>query len=192
MPSPIVHTTAGYVMYRLFRRQDETSVRRPDLPLLATTFFFSTLPDVDVALGFWYRDMVNFHNQESHSLLMGLFIALLFAALLAIRRYQNTWRLFGIALSCYSLHVILDSLIPSRGVMLFWPLSEERFASPVPFFYQLQWSEGLWSASHIVTISHELFVSAIALGIVTLFLRRRRHSARQKQFTRDHQLPISE
>jgi inner membrane protein len=177
MPSPLVHVTAGYVAYCLFRRRNDLPVSRPDVPLLATTLFFSTLPDVDIVLGFWHRDMGNFHNQESHSLFMGLFVSLLFAAFFLLRCYSNAWRMFGIALSCYTAHVILDSLIPSRGVMMFWPFTMERFASPVPIFFGLHWSEGIWSPLHILTFGNELLVSALAVFAAHLWLRSRQPPA---------------
>lgn len=192
MPSPLVHATAGYILYRVFRRQDNEDVTRPDVPLLATTFFFSVLPDIDVALGFWHRDMGNFHNQESHSLFVGLFVALLFGGLLAIRNHRKALPLFAVALVAYSVHIVLDSLIPSRGVMMFWPLTAERFASPIPLFVGLKWSEGLWHPFHIVTFANELLVAALGVFLAHAYARTRRTAPFRNGPAHERRLSASE
>ena len=64
-----------------------------------------------------------------------------------------------------SLHLIMDSLTGGDGVMLFWPFSDARIGSPVRLFFGLQWSSGLWSRDHLLTlVSEGLFVFLVVLG----------------------------
>jgi hypothetical protein len=179
MPSPIAHAAAGYVAYRLFHANRADSSSKTDWLLLSTTGFFAMLPDIDIALGLIYGDLGRFHNQESHSLLLGLLLAALFAGLMARRQRHNFLRWFSIAGICYALHVILDSLAPGRGVLMLWPLSDVRFISPVPFFYGLHWSEGIFSLSHIWTAGSELLIAMVALFFVIFWSRR--HQSGQSQ-----------
>ena len=62
----------------------------------------------------------------------------------------------------------MDFFTIGRGVMVFWPLSLERFASPVPLFYGLHWSDGYLSERHLITLVTELGFLFL-LGIVMHF-----------------------
>jgi inner membrane protein len=81
-----------------------------------------------------------------------------------ISRIQQTrfikW--FFLVLLCYQLHILADFLTFGRGVMLFWPLTEERYTSPILLFYGVHWSQGLFSLKHLWTLVSELaFVAGI-------------------------------
>lgn len=57
--------------------------------------------------------------------------------------------------------------------MLFWPLSLERFESPVKIFYGVRWSEGVMSPIHFNTIINEV-VFVLLVGIIFLIVEKRR------------------
>lgn len=177
MPSPITHISAGIIIYRSLpadlRAQFPRRIFR--VPLLALILIVvSQLPDLDAILGFLRDDMGAYHNQASHSMFTGMAVALILG--LGMRWWLKGNYLFwvGLLFATYTLHLLLDMLTHSRGIMLFWPFSTQRFLSPVLIFYGLRWSHGLWSTSHIWTvISESLFWGAV-FGLAHLFQKLKR------------------
>lgn len=165
MPSPIAHVTIGYVVYRI------DAVRQPPGPATRIGLFprrwlatagLSLLPDLDAIPGVLLGDMERFHNNAAHSLTFGL-LAAIFVGLIARARGDASFaRWFGIAFSCYSLHILLDAFTYGRGVMILWPFSLHRYKAPVTLFYGVRWSEGLFSIQHLWTIATE---TVFALGV---------------------------
>lgn len=180
MPSPIAHLTAGYLVYLSSRRALARGAA-PDAPgaasrLLTVALGFSLLPDADSAAGLILGDFGRYHNNGAHSLLVGVAISLVFAALMAWRR-QGFRFCFLVAAVAYSLHVLMDAATISRGVMAFWPLSEQRFLSPVSLFYGLHWSDGWLSVRHLWTVVTELVFAAVVLAPWLFWSRRRQTEA---------------
>jgi inner membrane protein len=167
MPSPIIHLTAGYIVYRVARTRLHTPARR-EFVILAWALVLSLLPDFDAIPGLLAGDLGRYHNNLSHSLWAGVVVALAVACLLAAWRLEPLVFWFGLALACYSLHIVLDYFTQGRGVMALWPLSSDRFSSPVPLFYGLHWSEGLVSHRHLWTLLTELPIA----GALVLAIRR--------------------
>ena len=120
-----------------------------------------------------FRDMQAYHNNFSHSLLFGVPIALLIAGIFHRVYRTNFWLWFVICLVSYELHVLMDALTAERGVMLFWPLTNERFASPVKIFYGLQWGLGWFSIWHLWTVFTEGIFVLIVILAVHYFSKRR-------------------
>jgi membrane-bound metal-dependent hydrolase YbcI (DUF457 family) len=171
MPSPIAHLAAAYAVYELARQQEPDSNLRPVGPLpglLVVTATFSMLPDVDSAVGLIAGDFGRFHNNATHSLLVGLVVSLGFAGVMRWLNRRGFLYWFAIALICYSLHIFMDSATFSRGVMAFWPLTDQRFLLPVTIFYGLHWSNGLFSIRHLWT----LFTELLFAGLVFVLLHR--------------------
>ena len=171
MPSPIAHLTAGYAVYVLARSYApklELSRVGPLPGLLLLTGGFSLLPDLDTVAGILMGDFGRFHNNATHSLVVGLALACAFGVLMHWRQGSGFGRWFGIALLCYELHVLMDWTTIGRGVMAWWPLTGSRFQAPVFLFYGLHWSQGWWSPRHLWTLATEL---AFAVGTL-LALRR--------------------
>lgn len=175
MPSPLAHTTAGYAVYRLLRRRrsdGEPQVWRLPLILLVT-LVFSILPDFDTVAGILAGDIGRYHNQGTHSLVVGLLVALLFAVLLARGRMHAFKAWFPPLLLSYELHVLMDVVtLGERGVMLLWPLSSARFDVPFTLFYGVRWSEGIFAWQHLVTLATEALFALLVLGGLYLLERR--------------------
>jgi inner membrane protein len=169
MPSPIAHTTLGYVIYKTYgRRRMPDPARRsgPFSPLLLISAGLSLLPDLDSIFGFLLRDFGRYHNNGSHSLVVGLAVALATGGLVRYWKGSGFGYWFGLVFLCYQFHVILDFFTVGRGVMLFWPFSPERFASPIKLFYGLHWSDGLVSVKHLWTgLSEGAFAGLLILAI---------------------------
>ena len=166
MPSPIAHLGAGYAIYRYYKRKLPENVRRLwKFPLqMLLTLGLSLLPDADIIAAIIFRDMGNYHNNFSHSLLLGIPIAILLAVIVRQIYHSDFWLWFLICLISYDLHIVMDALTAERGVMLFWPLSQNRFASPIRIFYGLRWGFGWFSFWHLWTILTEsVFVLALVI-----------------------------
>lgn len=169
MPSPIAHLAASYVVYRLARRYEPEPKLPPMGPapgLLLVTAVFSTLPDVDSVVGLLARDFGRFHNNATHSLIVGLGVSLLFAALMRWRRGRGFFYWFSVAAASYTLHIFMDAATVSRGVMALWPLTDTRFLAPVTIFYGLHWSDGWISIRHLWTLLTELLFVALLFGLL--------------------------
>lgn len=180
MPSPLAHLGVGYAIYQGFKNklpQDQQKTWKIPI-LLILVAGYSILPDLDVILAFLFRDMEAYHNNFSHSLFFAVPVALFIAGIFRWFYRTNFWLWFVICLISYDLHVIMDALTAERGVMMFWPLSEARFASPVKIFYGLQWGLGWFSLWHLWTfITESLFV--IVVIWTTNYFRIRRDEKRE-------------
>lgn len=174
MPSPIAHTAAAYLLYKLspIERYGIGSKRLAALPLAFLIFAgLSLLPDVDSIPGFIARDLGRFHNNFMHSLIAGVAIAALVAISMRVMSRGN-YVFWSIAvLICYELHIVMDYFTIGRGLMLFWPLTSVRFASPLPAFYGVRWSEGWISSSHTWTVISELAFSVLLVFALRGFQR---------------------
>lgn len=149
-----------YLIYRLSRhRLPEKNVTKiGPLPLfLVIIMGVSLLPDLDSIAGVLTGDFGRYHNNGTHSLLVGLAVSLLVAGTFwFVKRYDFVFW-FVILLASYEMHVIMDYFtVGGRGVMLFWPLTLQRFESPVKLFFGVHWSENPLDPVHLLTLANEL------------------------------------
>ncbi|HUE99420.1 MAG TPA: metal-dependent hydrolase [Anaerolineales bacterium] len=178
MPSPIAHLGTGYAIYRHYQDklpQDRRSFWKLPFQLILVAGL-SMLPDLDVIPAIIFRDMRAYHNNFSHSLLVGIPVALLVAGIFQHAYRSSFWLWFVICLISYDLHVIMDALTADRGVMLLWPLTHARFISPIKIFYGLQWGLGWFSIWHLWTIFTESLFVGIVLIAVNYFDKRRKQN----------------
>lgn len=178
MPSPIAHLGAGYAIYRHYKNklpEDQRSFWKLPFQLVMLAGL-SLLPDLDVIPAIIFRDMQKYHNNFSHSLFFAIPVAFLVAGIFRRVYRSNFWLWFVICLLSYDLHIVMDAFTAERGVMLFWPLSETRYASPVKLFYGLQWGLGWFSPWHLWTIFTESVFVGIVLIVMNYFDRRRIHA----------------
>jgi hypothetical protein len=181
MPSPIAHSVAAYVISRVAARHVGSMRpfrigRLPKTPaLLLATLGLSLLPDIDSVPAFITGDFARFHNNITHSLFVGLGVALVAGGIAWLVQRSGFRQWFVIALLCYDLHIVMDFFTVGRGVMALWPLTGERFQSPLKLFYGLHWSEGWVSTRNLWTFVTEVAFSLVVLGIaaVTNILRNR-------------------
>ena len=149
LPSPIAHATIGYLVYRLARRSLPAPGSRlvGPLPLLLIwTLSFALLPDVDTFLGLLNRDFGRYHNNGTHSFILGLGVAFLGASLIWMKRRQDFLLGFLVLWLSYASHVILDF-----------------------FTIGVRWSEGIFSLEHLRTLASELvLVLLVGLALVII------------------------
>lgn len=159
MPSPIAHSAIGYVIYRLSRsnRPAKKGMKVVSPIHLIVIVGFSLIPDVDFIAGVLFRDLSRFHNNGTHSLILGLAVALISSFLFSLKRRSAFSIWFWLILVSYQMHIVLDFFTyGSRGVMLLWPILSMRFESPVKLFYGVRWSEGWISGHHLWTLVSEV------------------------------------
>jgi membrane-bound metal-dependent hydrolase YbcI (DUF457 family) len=175
MPSPIAHLGVGYAVYHYYKTrlpQDQRGFWKISLQVIMVAGL-SMLPDLDVIPAIIFGDMKAYHNNFSHSLFFAVPVAFLVAGIFHRIYRSNFWLWFVICLISYDLHVIMDALTAERGVMMFWPFTQARFASPIKIFYGLQWGLGWFSPWHLWTVFTEsLFVLVVTLAVN--FFRKRR------------------
>ena len=179
MPSPIAHLGAGYAIYSYYKERLPQDPRRFwKVPLqLGLIAGLSLLPDLDVLPALFYRDMHRYHNNISHSLFIGIPVAFLVAVLFHKEYRTSFWLWFVICLFSYDIHVFMDALTAERGVMMFWPLTDARFSSPIKIFYGVQWGLGWFSLWHLWTIFTETAFSLIVILAARYFGKRRIHQS---------------
>lgn len=174
LPSPIIHTAAGYLIYSLFRHRlilnQDRRINRSIFMLLIVVLI-SLAPDFDAIPGIIIRDFGQYHNQITHSFFFGLFVALLVSAFIWWWKKTNFLLWFFILWGAYSLHLILDYFTyGGRGMMLLWPISAARFRSNVSLFYGVHWSKGWLTVDHLITLITEL-VLLLIIAVAIQFIR---------------------
>jgi inner membrane protein len=187
MPSPIAHVAVGYLIKEAYQRSQQTQPNRSMFRRFAILFVFVTLsllPDLDAVLGILFGNFGRYHNNASHSLIVGLFVALIIGSVAWWRKRFGFVMWFSFALLCYEMHVIMDFFTVGRGVMLFWPLTSERFISPVLLFYGLHWSDGWISIKHVWTLVSELGFMIFVVGILYLFQNKKEIFPKKLSFFR--------
>lgn len=174
MPSPIAHLGAGYAIYHYYKHrlpQDRRHFWKFPLQLVLV-MGLSMLPDLDVIPAIIFKDMKAYHNNFSHSLIFAIPVALLMAGIFQWIYRSKFWLWFLICVISYDLHVIMDALTAERGVMMFWPLTQNRFACPVKLFFGVQWGLGWFSIWHLWTILTESLFAFVVIGVVKYFAKR--------------------
>ena len=170
MPSPLAHVTIGALLADTQRTL--LPDRRSQFRLLAVCLFFSLAPDLDVIPGLIAGDLNAYHNQASHSLLFALGVSLLGAPVVSsLLPSLSIKRSFLIVFVCYTTHILMDTFTRGRGVLLLWPFTDHRFASPVPLFYGVERSYGVWTYHHLITLANEIVFIVL---VTALYLRYRR------------------
>ena len=167
LPSPIAHLGVGYVIYQSYKNKlPQYRHRFLYIPIqLIMVAGLSILPDLDIIPAILFKDMEAYNNNISHSLFLGIPVAVLAAGIFYRIYRANFWIWFVICLISYDLHVVMDALTAERGVMMFWPLTQVRFASSFKIFYGLQWGLGWLSPWHLWTVFTEsLFVCVVILA----------------------------
>jgi inner membrane protein len=171
MPSPIAHITAGYAIYRLYKDRlpgnAYTLSRMPFQFLLIAGL--SLLPDLDFLVGLIFGDIERFHNNISHSLFFGVLVGIIFSRLAYWKFKSHFWVWFVVSVLAYDIHVIMDAFTGERGVMMLWPLVQNRFSSPLKLFVGVQWGQGLFTIWHVWTILSEI----LFFIIIFLLLQRK-------------------
>lgn len=146
--------------------RDSTKPQRVMISLMALVV--CGMPDLDIVIGLARTgDAFADHGYQTHSLLIAPVVGVGFAILCGaiapnFREARFHFRAFCMGTALYALHVIMDYLThDSRGVGLFWPVVERRFASPVALFIGVEHGEWWRWKEHVLTVATELVFAAV-------------------------------
>ena len=130
MPLPIVHSFAGYSIYRSSSKARESGGWK----WAALAILLANLADFDYLPGAFVGQMGRFHRGISHSLGAAVFVGL-FTGLLARVWKKDSFKESALfSFSAYVSHIFLDFFSMADSYMLlFWPLSSVRFNPPFCF-----------------------------------------------------------
>jgi inner membrane protein len=173
MPSPLAHLAVGYVIHKAYQPPSGPRLMERVPLSLVGALGLAMLPDIDSVVGIVMGDLGRYHNGWTHSLAAALGVSAIAGSVALCGGRVAARRWFVLALLCYGSHVMMDFLTIGRGVMALWPLSTERYASPIRLFYGLHWSQGWLSVRHLWTLLTELGFVAVLGATVSLWDRLR-------------------
>ena len=141
MPLPVAHGLLGASVAIALRR----SARPRSWKLVSIGSFLGIFPDFDYLLNWLRISGGGWHHGFTHSVLFALFLGLVAATVFRERKARSIIIFCAAAGS----HAILDFLMTeSRGVALWWPLTDQRYKLKLPNPIDYTWSnESLWGAA---------------------------------------------
>lgn len=173
MSSPVSHLACGYAIYRIVSARNPQATGLSKAAQLAVAAVFSLMPDLDFVAGWIAGDFPGYHNNISHSFAFGALTCLVLAALAtSLRRSVCFLPLWGFTYACYAAHIAVDYVTHGRGVMLFWPFLQERFASPIILFGGVRWAKGLWTTDHFLTLANDAVFAIVVIALAEWAARR--------------------
>jgi len=144
MPLPVAHGLVGATL--------KTSLSKSDQPFslraIGLSVMLAICPDFDYALNFLRIGRGGWHHGFTHSIVFALAVGLVCWLILRDRRAGILFILCAIVAS----HSLLDYLFTeSRGVALFWPITDHR--------YKLNWFNPInysWRTSSMLAAATDL------------------------------------
>ncbi len=188
---PLTHALSGALLARATARRPCQVLPpgkhnpSPALPLrlrITTGFIAAAFPDIDFALRLIDTLLyLNWHQGPTHSLILLPLWAWLLAQVFARLFHPYPWQLFFIpACLGLSIHIVGD-LITAYGLMLFAPLSTERYSLPLVFvidpWFSLIIIAGLMMSWRYPDQRIAAIAALTGLGIYIFFLSTLYHQA---------------
>lgn len=158
MPSPIAHSGVALALWPMLREDH----RHPGAPrnrrILAGMLVFMVCgADVDFIPHVVLDPPSIFrHGGATHSLLTGMVAATLFAVGSRALVSASWLRLWIVGCLAWWVHILLDFFTPGGGVMVLWPITDERFVSPISLFWGAQHSQPFAFHQHVITLLTEI------------------------------------
>lgn len=179
MPSPISHAAIVWIVAPIARPPGLNDRRRLAISVLLTAL---CLPDADFVIGLIFPDSAfGAHGGATHSFAFALGVAVVVGLFWRLACGRGASRMGLLSMVCGVSHGIMDSLTWGRGVMLFWPWTTARIASPLPLFVGLHRSQpDNWMLHTATLVSEGVFV-----GLVWLLARRLHRRGPPRRVGRD-------
>ena len=125
------------------------------------------------------HNLEHYHNNLTHSLLASVIGSIMLAFLLRWITRLPMKVGFGFVLSGVFSHIVIDLLTDSRGTMLFWPFSLQRFKSPITLFTGVPWSHSLPDPLYLQMLFYDsCFAAAVVLLVALIRRMKNRRSVR--------------
>ncbi|MEL6765151.1 MAG: metal-dependent hydrolase [Cyanobacteria bacterium J06607_6] len=175
MATPVGHTLAGYLVYRLMPPRLKQSSSRVGL---WGAIAIANLPDLDFLPGLLTGDAFAFHRRGSHTLIAAVLAGCLVAIGLRLARrwVPKTLQLSpsqmsqcGVwATAIYLVHLGLDFVmadrIPPYGLQLLWPFTDAFLISPVALIPGFQF-EPILSWRNLLVVGVEILWLVPMIGV---------------------------
>jgi len=121
MPFPILHTYAGYAVYKL----SENKQKPFQWAVAFWAIVLANLADFDFIPGVLLKDAARFHRLASHSFVAAILCGIFCGVLAVLWKKSSFLRTFTIAASAYASHLFLD--LYSGSMALMWPFSDRIY-----------------------------------------------------------------
>ncbi len=173
MPSPIGHSLLGFSIYLIFNKKVKLLQNWKKIFLY---IFCANTPDLDFLLGALEGDINKYHHGVTHTLGFSVFLALIVALFLRIKKREKVLFSFFLTFLLVFSHVALDLFAqdtsPPYGVMLFWPFTGQYFVS-FPLFLLISRGSSWLSIFNYTNVGALLRELIIFLPLVAIiyFLR---------------------
>lgn len=133
MSFPVMHSFAGYVVYKAGNPQQE----KKSWALMLYCMLMANFADFDYIPGILTGAAAKFHRMHTHTLGAALFVAALAAGIIFLIRKQHVLKVFSLTFSSYLTHIMLDfwAGTSNRGLLLFWPFSNQAYYSDTSLLY---------------------------------------------------------
>lgn len=166
MATPLGHGLAGYAIGLALSRG-----RSGGWVPLGAAVVLAIAPDLDFVPGLLLGQPALYHQGATHSLVVGLVVALA-AAVVGMPGWERK-SVFLLVLAAWSSHLLLDLCGPDQrlpyGLPLLWPLGAQHFLSPYPLLPGMrhaghthadtkQWLAGIFSLYNVMALAVELAV----------------------------------
>jgi membrane-bound metal-dependent hydrolase YbcI (DUF457 family) len=141
MPFPIAHGLIGASVAAALHQP--SPLRRWKLLLIGA--LLGICPDFDYALNWLRISGGGWHHGFTHSIVFALFLGLLTATVFGDRKVRSVILFSAATIS----HTLLDFMITeSRGVALWWPITDQRYTLRMPNPIDYTFSKAsLWEAA---------------------------------------------
>ena len=126
MPLPVIHSAAGYTIYRFSKEEEQ----RESWKIALFVIFLANLPDIDFLPGIMIHQATRFHHGVTHSLGATVICSVILGFLARLFKKGSFLGVASLSFAAYFSHVMLDYLNGHGcGVPLFWPFSATRYGA---------------------------------------------------------------
>jgi len=167
MPLPVAHGLLGASVAAALLQSSKTRQWR----LLWMGAFLAVCPDFDYVLNWLRISGGGWHHGFTHSILFALLLGLIVATVLGEKKVRSVIFYSAATVS----HTLLDFLMTeSRGVALWWPITDQRYKLRLPNPIDYTWSNvSLWQATlDILRISLTEFMIFAPILLLVVWVRR--------------------
>ena len=169
MPLPIIHSFAGYSVYRTSRK----SQRSRSWTWAALAVLLANLADFDYFAGVFTGDVGRYHRGITHSFGAAVIVSLVVGLVAWLWKKDSFGKAFLFSFAAYPTHVLLYFFEGAFSHMaLFWPLTSEKFHPPFHFNAvepeKLQMHAGL--GKFLASMVNLQFLSLLLNEVVIVFL----------------------
>ena len=128
MPLPLLHSVAGYTIYKSSRPKE------PNWKLAASCMVLANVADLDFIPGILVGNPDLFHHSFTHSFTLAVIVGLVAAAAVKVWKKRGFFKTFLISFLAYSTHIILDLLLDANPLPIFWPLTPGQLTARISGF----------------------------------------------------------